>query len=152
MHECWSSPYSTFRKAFLERLCHLCCKGGTPSESCLHYDVVLATMQWCYKPGFSWGVIQNLVCSWMSQCSMGWLALVGLGQSQGSGNGGHKEGGAGHDHRASRPEHLPAVQGLDRPEGPHHRLSIVELELREHTELREQEINTDVKLRPLQCV
>lgn len=26
MHKCWSNPYSTFRKAFFERLGHLCCK------------------------------------------------------------------------------------------------------------------------------
>lgn len=75
----------------------------------------------------------------MSQCSMGCLALVGLGQSQSSGKGGHEEGAASQHHCASRPEHLPTVQGLDRPEGPHHCLSILELELRERTQLGEQE-------------
>lgn len=38
MHE--STPYGTFHKAFLQSLCHLCRKGRTPGESCLHYNVV----------------------------------------------------------------------------------------------------------------
>lgn len=109
-------------------------------------SIVLATMRWrYYKPGFSWRVIQNLLCSWMSQCSMGCFALVGLGQSQGHGNGGHKQGGAGQNYSTSRPEYLPAVQWLDRSEVPNHWLSIVELELRECTQLEEQKINTNVK-------
>lgn len=77
---------------------------------------------------------------------MGCITLVGLGQSQGSGNSGHKEGGACQDCCASRPIHLPTVQGLDRPECAHHRLPIMELELREDTKLREQRINTNVRL------
>lgn len=83
-------------------------------------------------------------------CRSAAWALVGLGQSNGSDNGGHKEGGAGQDHWASRPEHLPTIQGLDWPEGPHHRLSIVELELRELTQLREHNTSTNVRLQFLE--
>ncbi|TNN65000.1 hypothetical protein EYF80_024739 [Liparis tanakae] len=80
----------------------------------------------------------------------GCLALVALGQAQGRGHGGQEEGGTGHDHCASRPEHLPTVQGLDRPEGPHHPLPVLEFELRERPELEEQTINTRVMLQDLE--
>lgn len=57
------------------------------------------------------------------------LVLVGVGQSQSCSDGSHEDGAADQDHCASGVEHLPSIQGLHRPEGPHHRLSTMELEI-----------------------
>lgn len=84
-------------------------------------------------------------CSWMSQCSVGCLSLVGAGQAQGNGDSSHQDRGTGEDGGASRAVHLAPVEGLHRPEGPHHRLPIVELELREGSQLEEDNTNRDSK-------
>lgn len=103
-------------------------------------------MQWgSNKPGFSWRVIQNLLCSRTLQCSTGRFDLVGAGKSQGCGQGNSKNDSAGQDHCTSWPVHLSTIEGLDWPESTHHWLSIMELELREGLKLVGQKINTHVR-------
>ena len=150
MHECWSNPYGTFHKAFLQRLCHLCHKGRPPGELCLHYNVVDHLSNHAMMKLQTGGSAEEWCRTY---CVHGCCraALVGTGQSQGRGHGGDKEGGAGQDHRTSRPEHLPSVQGLDRSESPNHWLSVVELELGEDPQLEERKIKMNVWSQSLLC-
>lgn len=79
------------------------------------------------------GTLQTSVVLWSEaeRLSRGCCTLVGLRQAQSSDGGGHKEGAAGQDRCGPGVKDRPAVQGLHRPEGPHHWLPVVELELRE---------------------
>lgn len=149
MHECWSNAYSTSRKAFLERLCHLCCKGGTPGEPCLHYDVLLRLSNHAMMSQTGVQLRGDGGTHCVHGCrSAAWDAsLVGLGEAQGGGgHGRQQEDGAGQEDAAPGAVHLAAVQRLHRPEGVHHRLPVGELELGEFLQLRAQDINTDVRL------
>lgn len=135
-------PKCRLSKAFRERLRHLRHMGGAGR---VHYDVVDGDDDVTNRRSAEEGT--GCWCSWMSQCSVGCLSLVGAGQAQGNGNSSRQDRGAGEDDRASRSVHLAAVEGLHWPEGPHHWLPIVEVDVREGSQLEED--NTASETRPL---
>lgn len=109
-------------------------------------SIILATMRWrCYRRGFSWGgTKKRFSVRGGRSAARDASLLVDWGQCEGRGDGGHEEGGTRQDRCASRPKHQPTVQGLHRPEGPHHLLPILEFELRERLQLEEHKINPNV--------
>lgn len=134
MHVRRSHPYSTVQKAFRERLGHSCCRGS-------RQGLVTAPRRCC--PGNH--AVGMLCCGVMQKRARrrrrGGAAAdasVWLTQANSSSNGGHQDGAAGQDPRGPGVEDQAAVQGLDRSEGTHHRLPVMELELGESLQLSEK--------------